>query len=299
MIGIRTIVIDYSEDTALLKRVNTPSRPSRAVASKAGLKITWMSKIWRPKMQDEFAGRIAIVTGGGAGLGKAAATALLQRGGCVAILDRDISGAPAGAEALQVDVRSDDEVRRAINRFGQMNGCIDFLVNNAGISYPATVEDGPLDDWHRVFDINVLGYVRATRAALPFLRKSRHASIVNMSSCTAATGLRRRVLYSATKGAIEAMTRAMAADLIHEGIRVNCVNPGTVDTPLIEALIRTAPDPEAQRQVYNERQPTGFMVSADEVARAVLYLLSPAARSTVGSVLTVDGGLSSVRLFSS
>jgi 2-keto-3-deoxy-L-fuconate dehydrogenase len=257
-----------------------------------------MSKIWRSKMQDEFAGRIAIVTGGGAGLGKAAATALLERGGRVAILDRDISGTPAGAEALEVDVRSDDEVRRAINRFGQMNGCIDFLVNNAGISYPATVEDGPLDDWHRVFDINVLGYVRATRAALPFLRKSRHGSIVNMSSCTAATGLRRRVLYSATKGAIEAMTRAMAADLMHEGIRVNCVNPGTVDTPLIEALIRRAPDPEAQRQVYNERQPTGFMVSADEVARAVLYLLSPAARSTVGSVLTVDGGLSSVRLFS-
>jgi NAD(P)-dependent dehydrogenase (short-subunit alcohol dehydrogenase family) len=112
------------------------------VASKAGLKITWMSKIWRSKMQDEFAGRIAVVTGGGAGLGKAAATALLQRGGRVAILDRDISGAPAGAEALQVDVRSDDEVRRAINRFGQMNGCIDFLVNNAGISYPATVEGG-------------------------------------------------------------------------------------------------------------------------------------------------------------
>jgi 2-keto-3-deoxy-L-fuconate dehydrogenase len=250
-------------------------------------------------MQNEFEGRIAVVTGGGAGIGKAVAAALVERKVRVAVLDRDIAGAPAGVEALMVDVGSDEQVARAIKRFGEKNGCVDFLVNNAGISYPATVEEGPLDDWHRVFDINVLGYVRATRAALPFLRKSQHASIVNMSSCTAATGLRRRVLYSATKGAIEAMTRAMAADLMHEGIRVNCVNPGTVDTPLIEALIQKAPDSHAQRQVYNERQPTGFMVSTDEIARAVLYLLSPVARSTVGSVLTVDGGMSSVRLFSS
>jgi 2-keto-3-deoxy-L-fuconate dehydrogenase len=254
---------------------------------------------WRIDMQNEFAGSIAIVTGGASGIGSAIAVALVAREGRVAILDRDVSGAPAGVDALEVDVGSDEQVAKAIKRFGDLSGGVDFLVNNAGISYPATVEDGPLDDWHRVFDINVLGYVRATRAALPFLRKSKHASIVNMSSCTAATGLRRRVLYSATKGAIEAMTRAMAADLMHEGVRVNCVSPGTVDTPLIQALIEKAPDPKAQRQVYNERQPTGFMVSTEEVARAVLYLLSPSASSTVGSVLTVDGGMSSVRLFSS
>lgn len=250
-------------------------------------------------MNDSFQGLVAVVTGGAAGIGRAVTEALLARGVQVAVLDRDVSGASAGALALQADVTSDADVSRVIASFGEAHGRIDILVNNAGVSYPATVEDGPLQDWQRIFDINVLGYVRATRAALPYLRRSASASVVNMSSCTAGTGLRRRVLYSATKGAIESMTRAMAADLLVEGIRVNCVSPGTVDTPLIGRLIEEAPDPEAQRKVYNERQPTGHMVSAEEVARAVLYLADPQARSVVGSVLTVDGGMASLRLFNS
>jgi 2-keto-3-deoxy-L-fuconate dehydrogenase len=250
-------------------------------------------------MGREFEGMAVVVTGGAAGIGYAVAKAFADAGAAVAVLDRSASGAPTGTTFFRTDVQNDEEVSQAIGRFGEANGRIDVLVNNAGISYPATVEDGPLGDWHRVFDVNVLGYVRATRAALPFLRRSAAASIVNMSSCTAITGLRRRVLYSATKGAIEAMTRAMAADLMSEGIRVNCISPGTVDTPFINALIEQAPDPEAQRQVYNERQPTGFMVSPEEVARAALYLSSPAARSTVGTVLTVDGGMAAVRLYSS
>jgi 2-keto-3-deoxy-L-fuconate dehydrogenase len=246
-----------------------------------------------------FEGSVVVVTGGGAGIGKAVAQAFVTEGALVAVIDRELRTAPQGVTALQADVTSDAGVSSAIQSFADQHGRIDVLVANAGVSYPATVEEGPLEDWQRIFDINVLGYVRATRAALPYLRRSQHAAIVNMSSCTAATGLRRRVLYSATKGAIEAMTRALAADLIHEGIRVNCVSPGTVDTPLIGDLIAKAPDPAAQQQVYNERQPTGFMVSADEVARAVLYLADPRARSTVGSVLTVDGGLASLRLFNS
>jgi NAD(P)-dependent dehydrogenase (short-subunit alcohol dehydrogenase family) len=248
-------------------------------------------------MNSPFAHCVAVVTGGGAGIGRAVTEALLAAGARVAAVDRDVSGVPAGALALQADLTSDADVQRALTAFGGDAGRIDILVNNAGVSYPATVEDGPLDDWHRIFDINVLGYVRATRAALPYLRQSRHAAIVNMSSCTAGTGLRKRVLYAATKGAIESMTRAMQADLLHEGIRVNCVSPGTVDTPFIARLVAEAPDPAAQRQVYNDRQPTGFMVSAEEVARAVLYLAHPQARSTVGTVLTVDGGMASLRLF--
>lgn len=250
-------------------------------------------------MNSPFADCVAVVTGGGAGIGKAVTKALLSAGARVAVVDRDVSSAPAGAVALSADVTNDADVHGAIQSFGAGAGRIDLLVNNAGVSYPASVEDGPLEDWHRIFDINVLGYVRATRAALPFLRKSSHAAIVNMSSCTAGTGLRKRVLYAATKGAIESMTRAMQADLLHEGIRVNCVSPGTVDTPFIARLIEQAPDPAAQRQVYNDRQPTGFMVSAEEVARAVLYLAHPEAKSTVGTVIDVDGGMASLRLFSS
>jgi NAD(P)-dependent dehydrogenase (short-subunit alcohol dehydrogenase family) len=246
-----------------------------------------------------FADSVVVVTGGAAGIGKAVAEAFLAEGAIVAVLDRDLQGAPDGATGLQADVTSDAEVDAAIASFGARHGRIDVLVANAGVSYPATVEQGPLADWQRIFDINVLGYVRVARAALPYLRKSPHAALVNMSSCTAATGLRRRALYAATKGAIEAMSRAMAADLLHEGIRVNCVSPGTVDTPLIARLVAEAPDPALQLQVYNERQPTGYMVSADEVARAVLYLADPRARSTVGTVLTVDGGLATLRLFTS
>jgi 2-keto-3-deoxy-L-fuconate dehydrogenase len=246
-----------------------------------------------------FEGSVVVVTGGAAGIGKAVAQAFVAEDAIVAVLDRDVSGAPEGVTALRADVTSDAEVDAAIRSFADKHGRIDVLVANAGASYPATVEQGPLEDWQRIFDINVLGYVRATRAALPWLRKSGHAAIVNMSSCTAATGLRRRVLYSATKGAIDAMTRAMAADLLHEGIRVNCVRPGTVDTPLIRKLIDEAPDPAAQERVYNERQPTGFMLDPQEVARAVLYLADPRNRSTAGSILTVDGGLASLRLFDS
>lgn len=246
-----------------------------------------------------FGGKVVVVTGGAAGIGLAVAQAFVAERAIVAVLDRDLTGAPAGATGFVADVTDEEAVNGAIGSLGEKHGRIDILVANAGISYPATVEDGPLSDWQNVFDVNVLGYVRAIRAALPWLRKSRNAAIVNMSSCTAGTGLRRRVLYSATKGAVEAMTRALAADLLHEGIRVNCVSPGTVDTPLISRLITQAPDPALQRQVYGARQPTGFMVAAEEVARAVLYLAHPDARSTVGTVLTVDGGLASLRLFES
>lgn len=244
-----------------------------------------------------FERKVVVVTGGAAGIGKAVAQAFVAEGAVVAILDRDIAGSLEGAMKLAADVTDDAAVTAAVQSVGEKHGRIDVLVANAGISYPATVEEGPLSDWQALFDVNVLGYVRAIRAALPWLRKSRDAAIVNMSSCTAGTGLRRRVLYAATKGAIEAMTRAMAADLLHEGVRVNCVSPGTVDTPFISRLIAEAPDPALQRQAYDMRQPTGFMVSAEEVARAVLYLAHPDARSTVGSVLTVDGGLASLRLF--
>jgi len=249
-------------------------------------------------MTDDFHGIHALVTGGGSGIGSAVARAFLQAGATVGILDRDPHGAPAGAAALAVDVTDDSGVQAAIEQLCPA-GKLDVLVNNAGISYPATVEQGPMSDWAHVYDVNVLGIIRTTRAALPYLRRSAAPSILNMSSCTATTGLRNRVLYAGTKGAIESMSRAMAADLVHEGIRVNCLAPGTVDTPLIGRLIDQSPDPTVQRAVYDERQPTGVMVRPDEVADAALFLSRPSARSMVGAVLPVDGGLTSIKLFAS
>jgi 2-keto-3-deoxy-L-fuconate dehydrogenase len=246
-------------------------------------------------MQQRNAGRIVLVTGGAAGIGRAIATAFRDTGATVGVLDRDLSDAPAGTEPLLADVTDDEAVNRVVAGFGGRHGRIDVLVNNAGVGYAATVVDAPMAEWLRVYDINVLGMVRTTRAALPWLRRSDAASITLMGSCTVRTGLCRRVLYAGTKGAVEAMSRAMAADLIGEGIRVNCVAPGTVDTPLIRTQIDSAPDPQAQQRAFNERQPTGVLVRPEEVAHAVLYLSDWDATSLVGSVLSIDGGLTSLK----
>jgi 2-keto-3-deoxy-L-fuconate dehydrogenase len=141
-----------------------------------------------------------------------------------------------------------------------------------------------------------MGVVRTTRAALPALRRSPAAAIVNTASIAATAGLPQRALYSASKGAVLALTRAMAADHLHEGIRVNCVNPGTADTPWVGRLLAGADDPEAERAALEARQPHGRLVSADEVAGAVAYLAHPRSASTTGTWLAVDGGMQELRL---
>ena len=152
------------------------------------------------------------------------------------------------------------------------------------------------DEWARVLSINVTGIARVTAAALPWLRRSPAAAVVNTSSIAATAGLPERALYTASKGAVLSLTRAMAADHLREGIRVNAVNPGTADTPWIGRLLSQAADPEAERAALNARQPHGRLVSADEVAGAVAYLASPRAGSTTGVALAVDGGMQELRL---
>src|SRR6185436_3251114 len=147
-----------------------------------------------------------------------------------------------------------------------------------------------------VFDVNVVGMVRVSRAALGALRSSSSASIVNTCSVAATAGLPQRALYSATKGAVLSLTMAMAADHVGEGIRVNCVCPGTADTPWVGRLLDAADDPDAERVALNARQPMGRLVAPDEVAAAIAYLASPAAASVTGTSLAVDGGMQGLRL---
>ncbi len=245
---------------------------------------------------DEFDGLVAIVTGGASGIGAAVVGRLLAGGARVADLDRDVSGAHAEALTVQADVTDDVSVRSAIEHVLAQWGRLDVLVNNAGIGAQGTVADNDDDEWHRVWDVNVVGMVRVARAALPALRHSPSAAIVNTASIAATAGLPQRALYSATKGAVLALTRAMAADHLHEGIRVNCVNPGTADTPWIGRLLERADDPAAERAALEARQPHGRLVSADEVAAAVAYLASPRSGSTTGTSLAVDGGMHGLRL---
>jgi NAD(P)-dependent dehydrogenase (short-subunit alcohol dehydrogenase family) len=245
----------------------------------------------------QFEGLVAVVTGGGSGIGQAVATAFLAAGARVAILDlRSGDASGPGSLAVTCDVCDDESVRAGIDAVVREFGRLDIVVNNAGIGAQGTVEDNSDDEWRRVFEVNVLGAVRVSRAALPHLRRSPAAAIVNTCSIAATTGLPARAAYSASKGAILALTRAMAADHLRDGIRVNCVNPGTADTPWVQRLLAAAPDPAAELAALNARQPHGRLVTADEVAAAVLYLASPAAASTAGTMLEVDGGMHSLRL---
>jgi 2-keto-3-deoxy-L-fuconate dehydrogenase len=245
---------------------------------------------------DDLAGLRMLVTGGASGIGHAVATAALGRGASVAVLDLDPATAPAEAFPVSGDVTDDRSVIAAVAQAAAAMGGLEVLVNNAGIGAQGNVEANPLDEWRQVFEVNVLGIVRVTRAALPHLRRSPHAAVVNMCSIAATAGLPDRALYSASKGAVLSLTLAMAADHLHEGIRVNCVNPGTTDTPWIDRLLDRATDPAAERAALEARQPSGRLVTPDEVAAAVLHLAGPSAGATTGTSLAVDGGMAGLRL---
>ncbi|MEV6694690.1 SDR family oxidoreductase [Micromonospora sp. NPDC051196] len=247
-------------------------------------------------MSGEFAGLAAVVTGGGSGIGLAVAGLLAARGAAVACLDLDPSGVPAPLHAIECDVSDADSVNVAVPAAVERLGGLDVLVNNAGAGAQGTIEAQPDDEWHRVYDVNVVGIVRVTRAALPYLRVSASAAVVNTCSIAATAGLPGRALYSATKGAVQALTLAMAADHVGEGIRVNCVNPGTVDTPWVRRLVDAADNPTAEYAALRARQPIGRLVTPAEVAAAVAYLASPLAAATTGTVLAVDGGMHGLRL---
>ncbi|GGY92619.1 oxidoreductase [Streptomyces olivaceoviridis] len=250
---------------------------------------------------NDFAGLRALVTGGASGIGRATADLLAARGARVAVLDLDPSAVDKPLLGLRADVTDDTSVRTAVQDAAEALGGLDILVNNAGIGAQGTVEDNDDAEWRHVFDVNVLGMVRTARACLPYLRRTAAArpgtaAIVNTCSIAATAGLPQRALYSATKGAVYSLTLAMAADHVREGIRVNCVTPGTADTPWIGRLLDAAGDPAAERAALEARQPTGRLVSAAEVAGAIAYLASPLSAATTGTALAVDGGMQGLRL---
>jgi 2-keto-3-deoxy-L-fuconate dehydrogenase len=244
----------------------------------------------------DFDGMVALVTGGASGIGAATAGLLAERGARVAVLDLDPDAADDRHLRLACDVGDRAAVDRAVGRVAADLGGLDVVVNNAGIGAQGDVAANDDGEWRRVLDVNVVGIVRVSRAALPHLRRSGRAAVVNTCSVVATLGLPNRALYAASKGAVLALTLAMAADHVRDGIRVNCVTPGTVETPWVGRLLEAAGDPAAELAALRARQPLGRLVGPAEVAAAIAYLAGPQAGATTGTALAVDGGMAGLRL---
>lgn len=241
-------------------------------------------------------GAVVVVTGGGSGIGLATVERLRDEGALVWCIDAAEGDASPGTRRITCDVRDNAAVTAAVTRVGEEDGRIDLLVNNAGISAVGTVAEFDEEQWRTVLDVNVIGMARMSAAALPWLRRSSHPAIVNVCSIAALNGLPERALYSASKGAVYALTLAMATDHVAEGIRVNAVSPGTVQTPFVDRMLAGFADPVAERRALEDRQATRRLVQPDEVARAIAYLADPAGPSTTGVVLDVDGGVTRLRV---
>lgn len=244
----------------------------------------------------EFDGTVAIVTGGASGIGLATAKALAAEGATVAVLDLNPEGLPDSLTGFVADVSDRASVDAAVAAVAEKFGRIDIVVNNAGISAVGAVDETDDAEWLRLLNINVVGMARVSAATLPWLRQSPCAAIVNLCSVAALNGMPRRAAYGASKGAVLALTYSMATDHVAEGVRVNCVSPGTVATPFVDRMVAKFTDPVAERAALDARQATGRMVTPEEVAAAIVYLASPLSASTTGTALVVDGGITTLRV---
>jgi 2-keto-3-deoxy-L-fuconate dehydrogenase len=246
-------------------------------------------------MAMDFVGLSAIVTGSGSGIGLATARMLREQGATVYGFDLTRGDLDEDIPFIECDVSATATVEHAFVALEKHTDSLDIVVNCAGIGAIGTIEDATDDEWARVYNTNVVGTARVSARALPLLRKSSQAAIVNICSIAATVGLPDRAVYSASKGAVLSLTKAMAADCVKDGIRVNCVNPGTADTPWVARLLSQAEDPEAERVALNARQPIGRLVTADEVASAVCFLAHPMQGSTTGAAFAIDGGIGGLR----
>lgn len=247
-------------------------------------------------MSQDFAGLTAVVTGAGSGIGLEVVKGLSAQGATVFGLDIQEGAMSEYAQFIKCDVGSSESVKAAFAQIAAKTSVIDVLVNNAGVGAIGTVTEATEDEWVRVLNINVIGMGRVSAAAMPHLKQSKCAAIVNTCSLVATAGVPKRAVYSASKGAVYALTLAMATDGIADGVRVNCVNPGTSDTPWVKNLLSKATDPDKELAALQARQPLGRLVSPVEVASAIIYLANPAQASTTGTALAVDGGMQGLRL---
>jgi NAD(P)-dependent dehydrogenase (short-subunit alcohol dehydrogenase family) len=238
-----------------------------------------------------FEGRAAIVTGAASGIGFEIASQLLVEGAQVLACDVKTDGVPEGSVPFAVDVSDEGGVSAMAAAALESFGHIDVLCNNAGIGSTTDVLGTSLEDWERVFAVNVRGVFLGTKAVLPTMLAQKSGAIVNTASVAGMVGFRDRAAYCASKGAVIALTKQVAVQYASAGIRCNCVCPGTVDSPWVGRLMDGTDDPVATRAALVARQPLGRLGQPEEVAKAVVYLASDDAAFMTGSELVIDGGI--------
>lgn len=249
----------------------------------------------------DFTGQTVMVTGAGAGIGQAAALRFAALGARVAVNSLTRSHAEETVRRIQAsggtgiavpgDVSLAADAAQIVDAAMSAFARLDVLVNNAGIVLPGTVETLGIDDWERTMAVNVRSVYLLSRLVLPIMRKQGDGVIINVASSVAHRGVVDRAAYSASKGAILALTRAMAKDCVHDGIRVNSVSPGTTETPSLAERLQAFADPVTARQRFIARQPMGRLGAAEEIATAITFLAGHEAAFITGADLAVDGGM--------
>lgn len=246
-------------------------------------------------------GKIALVTGAGSGIGQAVALLFAREGARVIAADRsaeglqktlcDVAELDLMIEAIQLDVTDEAMVKAVVNQVLEHTGRVDLLLNSAGVGSTQTAVDTDLETWEQVFAVNVRGTFLLSKYLLPSMIQQGHGVILNMASVAGMVGLPNRAAYCASKAAVIGLTRAMAIDHVKQGIRVNAICPGTVDSPWVGRLLAAADNGDQARQNLVARQPMGRLGRPDEIAEAALYLASDEASFVTGTTLTIDGGL--------
>lgn len=242
--------------------------------------------------------KICIITGGASGIGRATSLIFAREGATVIVADKSEAAAQAvaeqaggGAFALAADVSKSADVRRMIDTVVARCGRLDALVNNAGYGIPGDVTQTSEDDWNALMAVNVNGVFLGCKYAIPQMRKQGGGAIVNTASIVANVGIRDRAAYCASKGAVAALTRAMALDHVADNIRINAIAPGTIDSPYFQEMFAKSPRAAEMRRELEARQAMNRLGRPEEIANGILFLASDEASFVTGSVMMVDGGM--------